>query len=69
MTWLVVSIFGNATEQIRRDRDTAVELGADLIELRVDLMEGVSDDDVRSLRDANGAPVILTLRSNAEGGR
>jgi len=71
MTLLAVPIFGSSIEQIRRDIERAVKLRAEVIELRVDLMEGVGDDDLRSLRD--GIPedisVILTIRSKAEGGQ
>ncbi|MBN2563441.1 MAG: type I 3-dehydroquinate dehydratase [Phycisphaerae bacterium] len=69
MTLLAAPVFGNSIEQIRRDREAAVKHGADLIELRIDLMEGVSDDDIRSLRNSRGLPIILTIRSAAEGGR
>ena len=70
MTFLAVSIAGDSIEQIRRDMAEAVGLGADLIELRVDQMPGISDADIRSLGDeAPGAvSIILTIRSAAEGG-
>ena len=68
MTFIAVPIFGNTVEEVRSARDAAVQAGADLIELRVDLMEGVSDEDIRSLRDDAGHPLILTIRSSAEGG-
>ena len=68
MTFLAVPISGNSLEQLRTARDAAVQAGADLIELRVDMMEGVSDDDIRSLRDDQALPLILTIRSAAEGG-
>jgi 3-dehydroquinate dehydratase / shikimate dehydrogenase len=69
MTFLAVPVFGSTIEQIRTARDAAARAGADLVELRIDLMEGVSDDDIRSLRDEQGCPLILTIRSAAEGGR
>jgi len=70
MTYIAVSIAGDSIERIRRDMAEAVDLGADLIELRVDQMPGISDDEIRSLRDESpgGKAIILTIRSAAEGG-
>ncbi len=71
MTHLIASITADtapgAAEQIRR----ALADGATMIELRLDLMEGVADADVPALREiavAARVPVLLTLRSTAEGG-
>lgn len=71
MTHLIASIITDtspaAAEQIRR----ALAEGATMIELRLDIMEGVADADVPALRDIAAAakvPVLLTLRSTAEGG-
>jgi len=70
MTLLAVSVVGDAIAQIRRDVAEAAALGAELIELRVDRMPGVCDDDILSLREspAPPMPLILTIRSEAEGG-
>ncbi|MEE8386600.1 MAG: type I 3-dehydroquinate dehydratase, partial [Dehalococcoidia bacterium] len=70
MTLLAVSVFGDSIEQVRSEIDSAVELGADLIELRVDLMENLADDEIRSLRQHRPShiPLILTIRTKAEGG-
>lgn len=69
MTFLAVPIFGRSIEEIRRACQHAVGAGAELIELRLDLIDGVSDEDLRSLRDEPGVPIILTLRSTGEGGQ
>lgn len=70
MTFLAVSIAGDVIKQVRRDMAEAVNLGADLIELRVDQMPGVADADILSLRGEvpDGVPIILTIRSATEGG-
>jgi len=47
----------------------AEEQGADMIELRFDLMEGAPEELVRQCRDRCTLPVIGTLRSAWEGGR
>ena len=69
MTYLAVPIFGRSIDALRRDRGAAIEAGADLLELRVDLTEGVSNEDLHALRETAGAPTILTIRSAAEGGQ
>ncbi len=71
MTLLAVSISGSSIHEIRSDIESAIDLGADLIELRLDLMPGVSDDEIRSLHEPNRvpAPLILTIRSVEEGGQ
>lgn len=70
MTALVVSLASQSREQLRADVYAAADAGADAVELRLDLMDGVSDDDIRALRDSGPAlpPIILTIRSTAEGG-
>jgi 3-dehydroquinate dehydratase/shikimate dehydrogenase len=68
MTLLVVSIAGRSIEEVRRRLEAAIQRGADLIELRVDLMEGVSDEEIRGLGEHLGRPIIVTIRSAAEGG-
>ncbi len=70
MTYLAASIFGDSIEEVRQRFKTATDLGADMIELRLDLMEGIDDDNIRSLVQNKPAdvPVIITIRSKAEGG-
>lgn len=43
--------------------------GADLIEIRRDLMQGNPVPHLRQLRDRTGTPWIATVRTKAEGGR
>ncbi len=47
----------------------AKEMGADLVELRVDLYDGDPEAVVKEARAACGLPVIITLRSAQEGGQ
>jgi 3-dehydroquinate dehydratase-1 len=47
----------------------AVSSGPDLLELRLDLMGGATPAMVKEALQGVGIPVILTLRSSAEGGR
>ncbi len=47
----------------------ALSAGADLIELRLDLMDGDRIKAVQECRQRTGLPVIATLRSTQEGGR
>lgn len=70
MTYLAVPVFGDSIEAVRRDIATAVDIGADMIELRLDLMPDVADEDIRRLAEKPAAdvPMVLTLRSVAEGG-
>ena len=70
MTPLVVSVFGSTVDEVRGRIDEALGGGAEMIELRLDMMPEVSDDDVRSLRKSTPPtiPFILTIRSNTEGG-
>jgi 3-dehydroquinate dehydratase-1 len=51
------------------DASRAQELGADMVELRFDLMEGDPLACVRICRDASILPVIGTIRSAQEGGQ
>ena len=70
MTLLVVSVFGDSILELRRRIDLAVSQGADAIELRLDLTDGVSNDELRLFRESGSLriPLILTIRSSAEGG-
>lgn len=47
----------------------AKKLGADVIELRVDLYDGDLSKIVKKAKASSGLPVILTLRSAQEGGQ
>jgi 3-dehydroquinate dehydratase/shikimate dehydrogenase len=43
-------------------------MGAEMLEFRLDLMEGVDEEDLCLLHDEAGCPIILTIRSATEGG-
>ncbi|HMK16290.1 MAG TPA: type I 3-dehydroquinate dehydratase, partial [Methanomicrobiales archaeon] len=58
-----------ATVVSAREAASAAALGPDLLEARLDLMGGDPWGELPSIRAAFGGPVILTLRSTAEGGR
>lgn len=70
MTHLIVPVFGDSIDEIRADALEAIDAGATMIELRLDLMEDVSDDDLRNLRETISAdiPFLLTYRCPSEGG-
>jgi 3-dehydroquinate dehydratase-1 len=51
------------------DASRAQELGADMIELRFDLIEGDPLACVRVCKDASSLPIIGTIRSAQEGGQ
>ena len=66
MSFLCVPIFVESIEQAKRDIATAVEAGADLVELRLD---DITDGSVvKVLADSSVAPLILTCRPSWEGG-
>ena len=70
MTLLAVSIAATDIDDMRTRAHAARELGATLIELRLDHLETISVDQLgplcASLRP--DAKVLLTIRSRAEGG-
>ncbi|MEM6561350.1 MAG: type I 3-dehydroquinate dehydratase, partial [Planctomycetota bacterium] len=59
-------IFVRGIEQSRKDIAAAVEAGADLIELRLDVVEEL--EDVLILTGGFDVPFILTARTVHEGG-
>ncbi|MDD1666914.1 MAG: type I 3-dehydroquinate dehydratase [Methanomicrobiales archaeon] len=58
-----------ATVVDAREAARAAALSPDLLEVRVDLMEKDPAAELPSIRSAFRGPIILTLRSEAEGGR
>ncbi len=70
MTLIAVPVFGDSIERIGADIREAVQQGAGLIELRADMMPGVSDEALQELCENRGVdvPFMLTIRSTAEGG-
>ena len=66
MTHLCVAIFVTSVEQAKRDIATAVEAGADMVELRLD---SFTDAEQIALLARNPVvPLILTCRASYEGG-
>lgn len=70
MTHLVVPIFGDSIVSMCEDMAAAVEAGADMIELRLDMIHDIGDDELRTLAEgaAGRVPIVLTCRSPQEGG-
>lgn len=70
MTLLIASIFGHTEVELREAIGSAIEQGADAVELRLDLCDGVTDEVVRRIRETRALtkPLILTIRSAGEGG-
>ncbi|MEE8170788.1 MAG: type I 3-dehydroquinate dehydratase [Phycisphaerae bacterium] len=70
MTQVLVPIAADTLAQAQRDVERAFALGADGIELRLDLMPDLGDPDIRALCAAVPAlaPILLTIRSQSEGG-
>lgn len=71
MTQLIVPVFGEDIDEVRRQVEAAIDAGANVLELRLDLIGSVTADDIRSLRQSTPReiPFILTIRSIAEGGQ
>lgn len=70
MTLLIASVFGHSELELREAIGSATEQGADAVELRLDLCDGVTDEVVRRIRETGALtkPLILTIRSAGEGG-
>jgi 3-dehydroquinate dehydratase-1 len=58
-----------ATVLNAREASLAAELCPDLLEIRIDLMDADPGEEVPRIRSIYPGPVILTIRSMAEGGR
>src|SRR5688572_17097315 len=70
MTRLCVAIFVHSAEQAVRDTLCAVENGADMVELRIDLHESINATEIlSSISNLIDTPVILTYRPVWEGGQ
>jgi 3-dehydroquinate dehydratase/shikimate dehydrogenase len=62
-----VPIFVESIEQAKRDAAAAIQAGADLIELRLDLLS--ESEFARRILSDFGTPFVLTCRPIAEGGQ
>ncbi len=67
MTHLCVAIFVTSVEQAKRDMATALEAGADMVELRVDLLR--DPEDLHRLWSDAMLPCVVTCRPTWEGGQ
>lgn len=69
MTQLVASLVERSVAGLAESSRAAFQAGADIVEVRLDHLESVSDDAVREARKAVLGPAIATLRSRDGGGR
>jgi 3-dehydroquinate dehydratase/shikimate dehydrogenase len=67
MTHLCVAIFVTSVDQAKRDMATALEAGADMVELRVDLLRDPAD--LHRLWSDAMLPCVVTCRPTWEGGQ
>ncbi|HKQ50477.1 MAG TPA: shikimate dehydrogenase [Phycisphaerae bacterium] len=70
MTYLISPISGHTPDDVLSHARTALDAGAEAIELRLDLCGPYTVDDLRALRKAvpSNVPLILTIRTIFEGG-
>lgn len=74
MPKICVPVMGKGLEEIREAARRAVDVGADVIELRIDSLESMpapkmAVEACRSVRDeAEGIPLLFTLRTERDGG-
>lgn len=69
MTHLVVSLVEKDATGFATSAKAAFESGADLVEVRLDHLKGLTAGKVKEVRHAVRGPAIATLRSDSEGGR
>ena len=70
MTLLCVPIFVESIEQANRDAALAAEAGADVIELRIDLLDtSFGIREVIGIMERSTRPCIVTCRAASEGGQ
>jgi 3-dehydroquinate dehydratase/shikimate dehydrogenase len=60
-------VAASSLPELRRQRDSAE--GADLVELRLDYVEGLAPEQVRDALEGRRRPAIVTCRPASEGGR
>lgn len=63
-------VAADSIETLRKRILLAAERGADMVELRLDLMPHISDEELHTLREPNDVdvPLLLTIRDIREGG-
>lgn len=69
MSHLVVSLVEREPDGVAASAKAAFESGADLVEVRLDNIAGLTGAKVKEVRHAVRGPAIATLRSEREGGR
>lgn len=69
MTYVITSILHNDLAEMRARADRARRDGADIVELRVDLLAEASQAIIDWIRAEQGRRWIVTCRSQAEGGQ
>ena len=69
MTQLVASLVEKTVDSLAESSRAAFQAGADIVEVRLDHIEGLSEQTVEEARKAVLGPAIATLRSASEGGR
>lgn len=69
-THLAIPVFADSIETLRALIHDAADAGATIVEIRLDLCEDLSDDDVRAaaVRPPEGVLLLLTHRSATQGG-
>ncbi len=68
MTLVVASIIENSVREASESSKQAFREGADIVELRLDMLEGFGTDTVREVRREIPGPAMATLRSRDQGG-
>ena len=69
MTLVVASLVERGISGVSDSSRAAFSAGADIVEVRLDHLESLSDEMIAHARHAACGPAIATLRSRAEGGR
>lgn len=69
MMQIVASLVERSISGISDSSKVAFSAGADIVEVRLDHLESVSDETIREARQVAHGPAIATLRSRSQGGR
>lgn len=69
MTKLVASLVERSISGVADSSKLAYAAGADIVEIRLDHLDSLSDQAIAEARSAAHGPAIATLRSRKEGGR
>ncbi len=69
MIQIVASLVERSISGVSDSSKTAFSAGADIVEVRLDHLDSISDETIREARKAAHGPAIATLRSRSQGGR